>query len=403
MKVVIVGNGVAGITAARTLRERDRDLEIVVFSNEGYHYYSRPKLVDFLAGEADQGSLFFYPDDWYRDKGIEVHLNQRVASVDTARHIVELADRSEVSYDRLVLANGSVPNVPPFRGVDQQGVFTLRSLDDALKIKRYARPGARALVVGGGLLGLESARALKGLGLDVAVLQIGGRLLPAQLDEEGALILRRQIETEGIDVVLNAATVAIVGNGRASGIDLEDGRRLEGELIIISAGVKSNVELAKRAGLSIGRGVVANGRLLTSADDVYAAGDVAEVDGRVYGIVPAAIDQARVVAEDIVGVSADGYHGTIPSNTLKVIGIDLTSVGLVNPDGPEYEELRWRDDKAGIYKKVVLQEGHVVGAILLGDRKAVPSVARMVREKTDVTAFKDRLLSQDFDLKQVFK
>lgn len=402
MRVVIIGNGVAGVTAARTIRERDREARIVIFSDESYHYYPRPRLIEFLAGATEQHQLFFYPDEWYRERNIEVQLATNVTAIDVGRRTVILGDGQSVDYDRLLLANGGRPNVPPVKGVEQEGVFTLRRLDDALRIKQRATRGARAVVVGGGLLGLESARALKGLGLHVSVLQIGGRLLPAQLDDEGGAMLLRQIEAQDIQVLLNAATASIVGNGNVAGVELEDGRQLEASLVLISAGIRSNVELAKSAGLAVNKGVVADQRLLTSAPDVYAAGDVAEVGNRVYGIIPAAVDQARVAADSIVGAQLTPYTGTVPSNTLQVMGIDLTSVGVVNPERPEYEELRWRDDKSGVYKKVVLQGSRVVGAIVLGDRQSVPAITRMVREKTDVGRYKDRLLLPDFELKSVF-
>lgn len=390
------------MTAARALRERDQEAKIVMFSDEGYHYYPRPKLIDFLAGAIEQDQLFFYPDEWYRERNIEVHLASKVTAIDIGRRTVTLARGLPVDYDRLLLANGSRPNVPPIKGIEQQGVFTLRRLDDALKIKQHARRGDRAVVVGGGLLGLESARALKGLGLHVSVLQMGGRLLPAQLDDEGGEMLLKQIEAQDIRIILNAATASIAGNGSVMGVELEDGRRLEASLVLISAGIRSNVELAQEAGLAVNRGVLADQRLLTSAPDVYAAGDVAEVGNRVYGIIPAAIDQARAAVDSILGAEVSPYVGTVPSNTLQVVGIDLTSVGVVNPEGSGYEELRWRDDRSGIYKKVVLRGDRVVGAVVLGDKQSVPAIARMVREGTDVGSFKDRLLSPDFELKRVF-
>ena len=402
MKVVIIGNGVAGVTAARTIRERDREARIVIFSDEGYHYYPRPRLIEFLAGAIEEHQLFFYPDEWYRERNIEVHLAAKVTAIDAGRRTVTLGDGHSVDYDRLLLATGGRPNVPPVKGVEQEGVFTLRRLDDALRIKQRAARGARAVVVGGGLLGLESARALQGLGLHVSVLQIGGRLLPAQLDDEGGEMLLRQIEAQDIHVILNAAAASIGGNGSVAGVELEDGRQLEASLVLISAGIRSNVELAKTAGLAVNKGIVADQRLLTSAPDVYAAGDVAEVGNRVYGIIPAAVDQARVAADSILGAQSTPYTGTVPSNTLQVMGIDLTSVGVVNPEAPEYEELRWRDEKSGVYKKVVLQGSRVVGAIVLGDRQSVPAIMRMVREKTDVGRYKDRLLHPDFELKTVF-
>jgi len=397
MRCVIVGNGVAGVTAARALSEAGAEVEI--YTQETHHYYPRPRLQRFLAGEMELEDLYFYPPAWYEERGIAVHLGVEVTGLDPAARRILLADGRRVSYDRLLLAAGSRPFILPIEGVDREGVFSLRTIEDALAIKRWAEGAERAVVVGGGLLGLEAARALRALGLKVTVLERGPYLLPRQLDAQGGALLRGLVEDMGIEVVLEASSQAILGDGRATGVLLQDGRKVEGDLILISTGIRSNVELAREAGLEVNRGVVVDERLRTNAEDVYAAGDVAEFQGRVYGIIPAAMEQAKAAALNMLGQEAS-YQGTVPSNVLRVVGIDCASIGVVHPpEGEGYRELR--KSEAGVYKKLVLKDGRLVGAILLGDRKDVAPISRLIRREADVSRYVERLLDEDFDWKKL--
>jgi nitrite reductase (NADH) large subunit len=406
---VIIGNGVAGVTAARVLSDAGAGVE--VYTQETHHYYPRPRLQSFLAGEIELEELPLYPPAWYEERGIAVHLGIEVVELDPRVKRIALAactERSrsngrEVSYDRLLLATGSRPFVPPIEGLDKAassyvrsgGVFTLRTIEDALNVKRWAKGAKRAVVVGGGLLGLEAARALMVLGLKVIVLESEPYLLQRQLDAEGGALLRELIEAMGIEVVLEASSQAVLGDGQATGVLLQDGRRIEGDLILISTGICSNVKLAQEAGLEVHRGVVVDEHLRTSAEDIYAAGDVAEFRGRVYGIIPAAIEQARAAAQNMLGEEA-AYQGTVPSNTLQVMGIDCTSIGVVHPpEGVGYRELR--KSGAGVYKKLVLKDGRLVGAILLGDKKDAALIGRLIRAESDVSRHVESLLDDDFD------
>ncbi len=394
MHFVIIGNGVAGITAARALSESGA--EVVIYTQEAHHYYPRPRLQSFLAGEIGLEGLPLYPPAWYEKRGIAVHLGVEVVGLNPTAKRISLADGREVSYDRLLLAAGSRPFIPPIEGVDKGGVFTLRTIEDALAIKRWAEGTKRAVVVGGGLLGLEAARALMVLGLKVTVLERGPYPLQRQLDAEGGALMSELIEAMGIKVASNASSQAILGDGQASGIMLQDGRRIKGDLILISAGVRSNVRLAQDAGLEVNRGVVVDKHLRTSAEDIYAAGDVAEFRGQVYGIIPAAIEQARAAAANMLGRKQTEYQGTIPSNVLQVVGIDCASIGIVHPpEGEGYQELR--KSRAGVYKKLVLKDGRLVGAILLGDRKDVAPISRLIQRGADVSRYTERLLDDDFD------
>ncbi len=423
MKFVVIGNGVAGITAARALsaplppkvgRIEGGGVEIEIYTQEAHHYYPRPRLQGFLAGEIGLEKLPLYPPAWYEKRGIAVHLGVEVVELDPTAKRITLAACTErgrsngrqVAYDCLLLATGSRPFIPSIEGVDKAasshvrsgGVFTLRTIEDALAIKRWAEGAKRAVIVGCGLLGLEVARALTVLGLEVTVLEHGPYPLRRQLDAEGGSLMRERIEAMGIGMALNASSQAILGDGQATGVLLQDGRRIKGDLILISAGVRCNVRLAQEAGLEVNRGVVVDERLRTSAEDIYAAGDVAEFRGRVYGIIPAALEQARVAAANMLGREQAEYRGTVSSSTLQVVGVDCTSIGIVHPpEGEGYQEFRKLE--ADVYKKLVLKDGRLVGAILLGDRKDVAPISRLIRKDADVSRYTERLLDDDFDWK----
>jgi nitrite reductase (NADH) large subunit len=398
LNVVIVGNGIAGVTAARIIKETNPETRVSIYTDENSHYYPRPRLYEVLSGKAEPQDVTVFSEEWYRNKGITVQLNKKAVNIDTKQKILLLEDQSKISYDKLLLANGGHCFVPPIKGTEKKGVFTLRTIRDALTIKEFAKKTKKAIVIGGGLLGLEFASSLRKFGQQVTVVELFPRLLPRQLDADGAAILKKRIESRSISVVLGAKTVEILGN-TVSGILLDSGETIQGDIALFSAGIRSNIKLASEAGIKVNRGVVVDGHLRTSAEDVYAVGDVAEFEGTVYGIIPAAMEQARIAAANMLGNKQNVYTGTVPSNTLKVIGIDLTSIGVVNPEDPKYEEIKKSDTKKGIYKKLVLDKGKIVGAILLGDKKGVTSIKKLIAQKTDITKYKDSILNDDFDYK----
>jgi len=401
MKHVVVGNGVAGITAAQGIVRADPEAEVHIFGAEPYPYYRRPLLWEFIAGQIEQDDLYFRPAEWYAERGIQLHLGAQVTALDPAAHRLTLADDSLVDYDRLLLATGGRPFIPPCEGTDKDGVFTLRTLDDALAIKAYARQASRALVIGGGLLGIETARALRTAGLDVTVVEFFPYLLPRQLDQEGADVLQSLLKTQGLEVVTGATTQAVLGEVCAGCIRLKDTRVIEGDLVLFSTGIRSEAKLAQAAGLEVKRGIVVDSHLQTSAKDVFAAGDAAEFEGRVYGIIPPAIDQARIAAANMVTPGSAAYSGSMPATTLKVAGAELTSLGEPVAEGDEYTHLRHTDLAAGQYRKLVLQDGRIVGAIFLNDPTRVRPATQLMEREVDVSAYADRLMDDDFDLKSL--
>jgi nitrite reductase (NADH) large subunit len=407
MKHVIVGNGVAGVTAAQSIVRADPSAEVDIFGAEPYPYYRRPLLWEFIAGQIEQDALYFRPPEWYAERGIQLHLGVRVAELDPAAHRLVLADGSHVAYERLLLATGGRPFIPPCEGTDRDGVFTLRTLDDALAIKAYAQQVSTAIVIGGGLLGLETARALHTAGLEVTVVEFFPYLLPRQLDVEGAEVLQSLLEAQGLQVVTGATTVAVLGNVRADCIRLKDNRIIDGDLVLFSTGMRSEVTLAQEAGLAVKRGIVVDSQLRTRhrdgqpAGDVFAVGDAAEFEGRVYGIIPPAIEQARVAAANMVAPGSATYTGTMPATTLKVARAELTSLGESVVEGDEYAQLRHVDLATGQYRKVVLRDGRIVGAILLNDPARTRPITQLIEREVDISAYAEQLLNDGFDLKSL--
>lgn len=401
MRIVIIGCGVAGVTAAKVLKQNAPETEVTVYTDENHLYYPRPRLYEILSGEKKPQEIYSYAKESYDQLGIKVQLRKKVLSINAASKELTLEGGLKTSYDRLLLANGARAFVPPIKGVEKTGSFTLRTVEDAVAIKHYAKKGKKAIVIGGGLLGLEFAACLRKLGQQVEVVEARPTLLPMQLDQDGSAILEDDLRGLGVDAVLGVKTTEILGKEAVVGVSLDNGKEISGELVLISAGVKPNIKLAEDAGIKVNRGVVVDEYMRTSANDVYAAGDVLEFHGQVYGIIPPAIEQANVASANMLGGEKSVYNGTIHSTTLKIANISLFSMGLVNPEGSHYEEIKRIDKQEGVYKKMVLDQGKIVGAIFLGDRKGTSALMRLMQRETDVTKYKDHLLEDDFDYRQI--
>ncbi len=400
MKVVIIGNGVAGTFTAQNVRNLDNDVEIEIISQENYPYYTRVKLPEFISRQVTVEDLIVFNKDWYESKNIKVNLNKKVKRIHTRhKHVLIENQKDPVSYDKLVLATGSVPNIPPIKSAVEMlknGVFTLRNIDDALKIQRYLEKKGvkKAVIIGGGLLGLELAKQIKNCGLDTTVVEFFPRLLPRQLDAECGDLLKNEIENMGIKVVLNAATEEILGNGLVKGIRLKDGEEFNADVVLIQAGIRPTIGLAKEANLNTNRGIVVNEILESSVKDIYAVGDCVEYKSQTWGIIPAAIEQSKIVASTVLGKKDIQYKGTIPKNTLKIMGIDLTSVGVFDPsseEGAGWEILKKADKENCCYQKIVLKDNKLKGAILFGDTKAIAFVNKNIGEEVGINEVKNLL------------
>ena len=386
---------------AKAVRDSDAEAEIHIFTDESVPYYARPKLIDFIAGTVDDDDILFHPMDWYKKNKLQLHLDSRVEKVDAIGRKI-FVEGGWLEYDKLVLANGSRAFMPPFKGLPKNNVFTLRTLEDAIRIRVSAAKAKDVVIIGGGLLGLETARALAtGFpDLKVTILEYAEHLLMRQLDHEGAEILQRTIRGLGTDVITNAETDELLGDDIATDVKLKDGRTVRCDMVVVSAGARSNLRLAKEAGLQTNRGVVVDGSLRTSNGDIFAVGDVAEFGGKVWGMIPPALDQARVATKKILGLDAPDYGGTVPSNTLKVMGIDLTSIGVVRsehePPEEGFEEIRAVTPDGRVYKKFVVKDDTMIGAILLGSKKEAAKVSSIIKNRTPISDIKDRLADPEY-------
>jgi NAD(P)H-nitrite reductase large subunit len=401
VRIIIIGCGVAGINAAKTIKQSVPETEVVVYTDENHLYYPRPRLYEILSGEKEAQEIYPYTQEWYSKLGIKVQLGRKILSIDSANKELTVEGGLKTSYDKLLLANGASAFVPPIKGVEKRGTFTLRTVEDAVAIRKYAENGKKAIVIGGGLLGLEFATCLRKLGQQVSVMEIRPRLLPAQLDQDGSEILENYLRELGVNIMLGVKTTEILGKEAVEGVSLDNGKEIPGELALISAGVRPNIQLAADAGLKVNRGIIVDEYLQTSAEDVYACGDVLEFQGQVYGIIPPAVEQANIASANMLGGEKNAYKGTIRTTSLKVSAISLTSMGLVNPEGSQYEEIRKIDRQEGVYKKIVLDRGKIVGTILLGDRKGTSALMRLMERETDVTKYKNNLLKDNFDYRQM--
>ncbi len=383
MKCVIIGSGVAGMTAALDLAKTE-GVEVDLYTDEIHPYYYRPQVTNFLAGVMPLERVFLHPQAWYEERGVRMHLNAPVARLEPAQKQIVLEDGATVTYDKLLLTTGSCPYVPPIEGVDKAGVFTVRTLADALAIKDYAPQCHQGLVVGGGLLGLEAARALRGMGLDVTIVEFMPRLMPVQLDTGGAALLQGFVEGQGYRVFLGAAAKSVLGEGKVEGVLLSNGQTIPSQILIVAAGVRPNVRLAQEAGLAVDRGVLVDAEMRTSAPDIYAAGDVARFEGICWAIVPTAQAQARIAVSNILGQEAR-YENLAPATALKVVGIEVNSMGVINPPDASFEALQYTAPDASVYRKIILhhegQSSVIVGAITINDKLLAKKLSALIEQR----------------------
>ncbi|MBM4339817.1 MAG: NAD(P)/FAD-dependent oxidoreductase [Deltaproteobacteria bacterium] len=396
---LIIGNGVAGARAAIKIRERDPEGEIHMFTGEAYPFYYRVRFPEMVGGGVTIKDITIHTREFYQGKKISLHLEEPIVEVRTAQRKVFSKSGQSYSYDLLLLATGGNAFIPPIQGNDKKGVFTLRTMQDAIEMKAYSEGIHQAILIGGGLVGLETGGALLRRGIKVAVIEQNPRILPRQMDPEGAQILQGKMENMGFSFFLNGQSEAILGKEKVEGVRLKDGRVVEGQMAIISAGVRPNIQLAKEMGLEVKNGILVNNRLETKTESIFAAGDVAEHRGRVYGIWPAAQKQGEIAGINMAGGN-ESYEGTVISNTLKVVGIDLTSTGEIDAEGNL--ECVVRSDRENCnYCKVTFKEDKIVGCILLGETKGKTEILNAIEKEVNIRELKNSILKEEFDFKQL--
>ncbi|MDF0491997.1 NAD(P)/FAD-dependent oxidoreductase [Bradyrhizobium yuanmingense] len=389
--LVIVGNGMA---AARLVDELAKTAlgryAVAVIGEEPRLAYNRVLLSSVLAGETGSHEIELRPAGWWRDRGVTVRYGYRVSEIDVGRRELKIAGEESMEYSKLVLATGSTPlrlNVP---GADLAGVHTFRDTRDVDLLLTLAAARKRVVVVGGGLLGLEAAYGLAKAGAPVTLLHLMDRLMERQLDAPSADLLKTLVERKGIRIMLNAATARIHGDGHVQAVELADGSRIAADAVIFAAGIKPNVALAKEAGIAVNRGVVVNDVMQTSASDIFALGECAEHRGTCYGLVEPAYEQARVLARHLAGRPA-AYQGSVVSTNLKVSGVSVFSAGdFMGGEGSE--SLVLSDRRRGTYKKLVIADGRLTGAVLIGDTIDALWYLELIRNRDKVASIRTDMM-----------
>ena len=391
-KLVLIGNGMAGMRAVEELLKLAPEMyDITVFGSEPYGNYNRILLSPVLTGEKSVDDIMLNREEWYAEQGITLHKGKSVTAIDRKARIVKAADGSEAPYDRLLLATGSSPFMLPVPGAELPGVIGFRDIGDVDAMLQTAQSHRHAVVIGGGLLGLEAANGLMQQGMNVTVVHLMDTLMERQLDPVAARMLQKSLEARGLQFAMGGATREIIGRKRVEGVILEDGRELTADLVVMAVGIRPNTELARSARLYCERGVVVNDTMQTYDPRVYAVGECVQHRGSCYGLVAPLFEQAKVCANHLAQLGYARYEGSITSTKLKVTGIDVFSAGDFSGN-ESTEEVVLRDAAGGIYKKVVLSDNRIIGSVMYGDTLDGPWYFQLMRDGTDVSGFRDHLL-----------
>lgn len=366
-KFVIIGASGAGMSAAEQIRKRDKDSELTIISKENVKGYYRPQLSKMLSRDISPDSIAIKKDDWLKENNVNLVLDKEAIKIDSNNKKVILNDKSEMDYTKLIIATGAECFMPPIPGNNKKGVFTLRNINDTVEIKKYAKDKKQAVIVGGGILGLEIASELRNYGLEVTVLEMANRILPRQLDSQASLVLEEQVKDMGIEFKKNTSTKEIVGDDVVTGVLLGDGEIVNADIVIVSTGVKANVQIAEGTNIQVKRAIVVNDKMETGLDGVYACGDCCEYNGVNYALWSEAIEQGKVA-----GMNASGedniYEQIIPLTTLNAFNSSVFSIGDIGSD-PNfiYQVYEIKDKSDKNYKKMYFKDGLLSGGILIGD------------------------------------
>ncbi len=391
-RLVVIGNGMAGVACVEQVLRHSPKFHITIFGDETHVNYNRILLSSVLAGEKSFDDIILNGREWYQQNNIDLKLGVRIVDVDSSTKTVIGDDGSITHFDKLLLATGSVPIIPSIEDVMKDGVFVFRNLNDTQALLERARPGLKAAVIGGGLLGLEAARGLQVQGCDVTVVHLMDTLMERQLDPLGGGYLAAKMNQLGVTVLLGLSTTAILGDGKAERVQFKGGGSIPADLVVIAAGIRPNVELGHKAGLEVKRGIVVNDYMETSHPDIFAVGECVQHNGICYGLVAPLLEQGKVLAATITGNKGPTYQGTVLASKLKIMGVDVFSAGDFNEKTDGREMVRYEDPSLGIYKKLTLKNGKLAGVILVGDTTDSHRYMEWMRSQTDLASTRRHLL-----------
>ena len=402
LKLVLIGNGLAGMRCLEDLLDMAPDrYEVTVIGEEPWGNYNRIMLSPVLSGEKTIEDIMLHPHAWYSDKGIKFIADDPAIKIDRTRKTVHTEKGETVDYDRLIIATGSKPFIPPVQGVDLKGVISFRDIYDVNTMIKYCETKKNAVVIGGGLLGLEAAYGLKQRGMNVTVLHLMDRIMERQLDGRASRMLRHSIEEKGIKIITEANTEALIGkNGHVSQIRLKDGTLLDADLVVFAVGIRPNITLAQSAGLRCNRGILVNDTMQTFDPSIYAVGECIEHRNQTFGLVEPLWGQAFICASHLAEHGSLTFKSPTVPTQLKVSGVDVFSAGNFEPK-EDYEDIILNDEKRHIYKRIIIQKDKVIGAVLFGDTEDGMWYAELIADQTPVSTFRNKLLfGKDFALKK---
>ncbi len=389
--LVVIGNGMAGIACLEQILKHSPKFRVTVFGEETHVNYNRILLSSVLAGERTADEITLNPLEWYQSNGITLRLGVRIVDIDPAARLAIGDDGSVTHYDKLLIATGSRAFLPPISGLNKENVFTFRNLDDTRDILAAARPGAKAVVIGGGLLGLEAARGLQVQGCEVTVVHLLETLMNMQLDMTGGEYLQQKMEQLGVRVLTSRVTQRLLGEDKVEGIEFANGELLEADLVVIAAGIRPNADLGRKAGVTVNRGIVVNDYMETSDPRVFAVGECVEHRGQVYGLVAPLLEQGKVLAATITGNKGPTFEGWKPAAKLKIMGVDVFSAGeVVETEGAH--AVRYEDPAIGVYKKLIIRDNRLTGVVLVGDAADSGRYMEWLRTNADLLVRRRNLL-----------
>jgi NAD(P)H-nitrite reductase large subunit len=405
MEIVIIGNSAAAVGAVEAIRKKDRAVPITIISDDPHPVYSRPLISYLLSGEIKLDRIFFRPKNFYEKNDVRALLGNCVVNVNFEKKAIQLEDGKKIPYDRLLIATGGKPFLPKMEGLNTPGVYTFTKLEDAGKISSALKEARKAVVIGGGLIGLKAAGALKKRNVEVTIVELADHILSLTLDGTASSILERALKKEGFHLITSNTAEAILGDGRVESVRLADGRLIKTQLVVVAIGVNPNVQIFRGTPLQIEKGIVVNERMETNLPDIYAAGDVVQAYDRILEsyrtlpIWPNAYVQGKVAGYQMVGEDQFKYDGSFMMNSIEVAHIPTISIGLANPPSEDgYQVMKRLDRVGGVYRKIILKEDRVVGAIFAGQIDRAGIMTGLLRDKINVKGFKKDLLSDRFGL-----
>lgn len=383
-KLVVIGNGMAGISTVEQILKLTTKFDITVFGSEPHPNYNRIMLSYVLEGSKTIDDIVLNDLQWYEDNGIKLHMDTAVSRIDEQSKEVVTEQGMRVPYDKVLIATGSNSFILPIPGSDKEGVVGFRDIADCNQMLEAAKNYRKAAVIGGGLLGLEAAKGLVQLGMDVTVVHLMEDLMERQLDHQAASMLKAELERQGIKFKMGAQTSELLGDTRVSGLRFADDTVLEAEFVVMAVGIKPNVAVARESGIAVNRGIIVNDYMQTSMEGVYSVGECTEHRGICYGLVAPLFEQGSILAKHICGVDTAPYEGSVMSTKLKISGVDVFSTGVFI-DGLEHTVISNKDDWKRTYKKILLQDGIIVGAVLFGDIDDANELQKLVKNKAEMT------------------